>query len=228
MIAPPASHSWLPWWSSVGVRPLRPWWPHTVWRVDSPVASPRTMYLTFDDGPTTIATDPILRLLARYDARASFFLIGHHVEAHPARVRRMAAAGHTVGNHTFTHVDAWRTAPSTVVDELERTAQAIEACADVQPQWIRPPYGHLTPDMCRWAGSRRARVAMWDIMPGDFQRGASPVSVLRFTTAYVRAGSLVVLHDNPMTEPVTLPALEHLLRWGTQHGWRFAALPVDA
>lgn len=223
---PPASHGWLPWWASVATRPLRPWWPYTWWRMEAPPAHPSTVYLTFDDGPTAIATETLLRILCRYDAHATFFLIGHHVRAHPQRVQRIVDAGHAVGNHTFTHVDAWQTAHSTVVRELEQTAQAITACTGDAVPLLRPPYGHLTPALCRWAGRRGARVVMWDVMPADFQRGASATSVARFTTAYVRSGSIVVLHDNPMTEPVTPEALEAILRWGTARGWHFAALPA--
>ena len=198
---------------------------YTWWRMKEAPEHPPTVYLTFDDGPTTVATDAILRLLDRYAAHATFFLIGHHVQAHPKRVRRIAESGHAVGNHTFTHVDAWQTAHSTVVRELEHTAQAITAHTGVPVPLLRPPYGHLTPALCRWAAHRDARVVMWDVMPADFQRGASATSVARFATAYVRPGSIVVLHDNPMTEPVTLEALEAILRWGAAHGWRFAALP---
>jgi peptidoglycan/xylan/chitin deacetylase (PgdA/CDA1 family) len=194
--------------------------------MEAPPAHPSTVYLTFDDGPTAIATETLLRILCRYDAHATFFLIGHHVRAHPQRVQRIVDAGHAVGNHTFTHVDAWQTAHSTVVRELEQTAQAITACTGDAVPLLRPPYGHLTPALCRWAGRRGARVVMWDVMPADFQRGASAASVARFTTAYVRSGSIVVLHDNPMTEPVTPEALEAILRWGTARGWHFAALPA--
>ena len=227
MAFPPASHSWLPWWASVGTRPLRSWWPHTWWRMAAPPAEPPTVYLTFDDGPTAIATEALLRILHRYEARATFFLIGHHVQAHPNRVRRIVEAGHAVGNHTFTHVDAWQTAHATVVRELEHTAQAITAHTGGPVSLLRPPYGHLTPALCHWAGRHGVRVVMWDVMPADFQRGASAMSVARFTTAYVRPGSIVVLHDNPMTEPITLQALEAILRWGTARGWRFAALPAS-
>ena len=225
---PPTAHSWLPWWTSVGTRPLRQWWPHTWWRMKDAPSHPPTLYLTFDDGPTAIATDAILRILDRYQARATFFLIGHHVSAHPQRVRRIVEAGHAVGNHTFTHVDAWQTAHTKVVDELKRTAQAITACTGGAVPLLRPPYGHLTPQLCRWAGQHGGRVVMWDVMPADFQRSASAPSVARFTTAYARPGSIVVLHDNPMTEPVTLDALEAILRWGRAQNWRFAALPAPA
>ena len=226
MLLPPAAHSWLPWWASVGTRPVRRVWPHTWWRLAPSPAHPPTVYLTFDDGPTAVATEPILTLLDRYNARATFFVIGHHVEAHPGRTRRMVEAGHRLGNHTFTHVDAWQTDHTTVVNELEGTADVIEACTGHAVPLVRPPYGHLTPALCRWAGREGARIVMWDVMPADFQPDASALSVARFTTACLRPGSIVVLHDNPMTEPVTPGALEAILRWGRAHGWRFAALPT--
>lgn len=226
MLPLPASHSWLPWWASVGTRPLRPFVPATWWRLKSPPTHPPTAYLTFDDGPTAIATDPLLRLLDQYNARATFFVIGHHVAAHPNRTRRIVEAGHRLGNHTFTHVDPWRHDHAVVTSELERTAEVIASTTGQHVRLMRPPYGHLTPALCRWVDARGGRVVMWDVMPADFQPQASPSSVTRFTTAHLRAGSIVVLHDNPMTEPVTLSAVEAILRWGCARGWHFAALPL--
>src|SRR5690606_32492249 len=80
--------------------------PDLLWRVRTDA---RTVYLTFDDGPTTALTLPLLELLDRFNARASFFLLGKHAALLPDAVREIAAAGHTIGNHTYTHPGAWLT-----------------------------------------------------------------------------------------------------------------------
>jgi peptidoglycan/xylan/chitin deacetylase (PgdA/CDA1 family) len=196
--------------------------PDLLWR-RAPEANARTLYLTFDDGPTAAMTDPILRVLDRFDARATCFLVGAQAEADPERVRRIRDAGHTVGNHTFTHPDPWHTPDAALTRELERTTDVLSGITGAPVQYLRPPYGRFTRAMRRWANERGRRVVMWDVMPGDFLSAATQSSVERFVMRFARGGSVVVLHDNPIA-PMTPAALETVLRHFSERGWRFAAL----
>src|SRR5690606_18259253 len=153
----------------------------------------RVVYLTFDDGPSRQLTAPILDLLARFDARAAFFLIGARAARDPGLVRAIAAAGHTIGNHTYTHPDAWKTPVSRLVAELERTTALLEDQVQQTVRWMRPPYGRFTRAMRAWCLARRQRLTMWDVMPGDYLPGATSRKVERRLLAYVRRGSIVVM-----------------------------------
>lgn len=208
--------TWLPRW---GGRFL---FPDLLWRC-SPSENKRTLYLTFDDGPTAAMTDPILRVLDRFDARATCFLIGAQAQDDPERVRRIRDAGHTIGNHSFTHPDPWHTPDAAFTRELERATEALQSITGQPVRHLRPPYGRFTRAMRRWGRKQGQRVVMWDVMPGDFLGIATQPSVERFVMHYARAGSVVVLHDNPIA-PMTPAALETVLRHFSERGWRFAGL----
>ena len=196
--------------------------PDLLWRCPTSKNGP-TLYLTFDDGPTAAMTDPILRVLDSFDARATCFLVGAQAEDNPERVRRIARAGHTVGSHTFTHPDPWRTSDAALRDELARTTDLLQSLTGQAVRHLRPPYGRFTRAMRRWGREHGQHVVMWDVMPGDFLGMATQSSVEQFVVRYARDGSVVVLHDNPIA-PMTPAALETVLRYFTERGWRFAAL----
>ena len=196
--------------------------PDLLWRCPTSKNGP-TLHLTFDDGPTAAMTDPILRVLDRFDARATCFLVGAQAEDDPERVRRIARAGHTVGSHTFTHPDPWRTSDAALRDELARTTDLLQSLTGQAVRHLRPPYGRFTRAMRRWGREHGQHVVMWDVMPGDFLGMATQSSVEQFVVRYARDGSVVVLHDNPIA-PMTPAALETVLRYFTERGWRFAAL----
>ncbi|WP_022835369.1 polysaccharide deacetylase family protein [Salisaeta longa] len=204
-----------------GLRLVHRFFPDVLWRTDD---RERVAYLTFDDGPTPDITPKLLDLLARYEAKATCFLVGRHAEAHPALVRDLHAAGHTLGNHTYTHPDAWRTPHERVAGELVRTTRVIEDCIGARVRHMRPPYGHLTGPMRQWCATHRQRMVLWDVMPGDFLKTATADGVARFVERTVRPGSVIVLHDNPICDQVALPALKRMLETLTAAGWRFEAL----
>lgn len=204
-----------------GARWIHSFFPDLLWRRDT---TERVAYLTFDDGPTAALTAPILDTLSRYDAQATFFLIGAHARAHPALVRRIAEAGHTIGNHSYTHPHPWRTPTIDLQDELDRTSRALREIVHRPIRFMRPPYGEVTPTMRTWCAERTCRGVMWDVMPGDYLQTATTDSVVRFVVKHVRPGSIIVLHDNPACEDVTPAALEHMLSAMTRDGWRFEAL----
>ena len=186
----------------------------------------RVAYLTFDDGPTERGTSAILDVLERFEARASFFLLGHQAARHPALVRALAGAGHTIGNHTYSHPDAWSRATSTatLVQELERATGILQDLIQQPIRWMRPPYGRFTHAMRDWCQVRRQRCTMWDLGPGDFLPSVTREDVERRVLSFIRPGSIVVLHDNPTTQDMIPQALTTILQRLTDDGWRFAAL----
>ena len=198
--------------------------PDACWRRIPARPADRPVYLTFDDGPTPEMTPVLLTLLERYDARGTFFLIGRNAERQPHLVRRIHAAGHQIGSHTYSHPDAWCTSSGKLLHELDRTSILLRRITGEPVSLMRPPYGHFTRPMQTWCLTHRQQLTMWDVMPGDFLRWTSSRRVARRVLALVRPGSIIVLHDNPDTKDVTLEALEIILRRLTAEGWRFPAL----
>ena len=187
-------------------------------------AASDTIYLTFDDGPSHHTTD-VLDLLLQLDAAATFFLRGDRLEQHPAEVQRILSDRHGVGNHAFRHVDAWRSRWAEVRADLEQGDRAIASITGSEPEWVRPPFGHLRQATRAWCRARRRRLALWDVMACDFRSDADQGAVAKQTAALVRSGSILVLHDGDEQQPNALGITERLLRSLRDAGWRLERLP---
>ena len=196
-------------------------YPDVLWRMPStsPIA-----YFTFDDGPTPSVTGVLLDILARFDAPATFFVLGEYADRDPALVRAIVEAGHVVGNHSYSHPDPWKTTEDLLLGELERTTILLEDLTQQPIRLMRPPYGHFTRPMRRWCQVHRQRLTMWDTGPGDFLPSATQEIIERRMLKAIRPGSIIVLHDNPKARLVTPPALVNVLTSLRDDGWRFATL----
>lgn len=207
--------------ATYGSRLINQYYPDLLWHLPH---SRNAAYLTFDDGPTSTLTRRLLDLLQTYEAKATFFLIGRHAERDPGLVRALHEAGHTIGNHTFSHPDAWRTPTTQLISELERTTALLEDVIQQPIRWMRPPYGRFTGAMRRWCQLRRQRMTMWDVMPADYLPNTTADHVNQRITRGLRRGSIVVLHDNPKAKDITPTALDDLLPRFKDAGWQFRAL----
>lgn len=183
-----------------------------------------TLALTFDDGPNPAVTPALLDLLGRYQARATFFLMGQHVCAFPELTREIAARGHVIGNHTQTHPNLIFMSAAKLQDELSRCHDAIESVARYRPRWVRPPFGFRGPWL---AGVVRrlgySGVAMWSRLARDW-RPQAPEGVIR-RLRRARGGDIVLLHDGDHRWPQgdrghTVAALEYWLPRWTDAGLR--------
>ena len=183
----------------------------------------RTLYLTFDDGPDE-TTPALLDLLARYDVPATFFLIGAKARSQPGLVRAVKDAGHSVGQHTDTHPDPWRTAAPSLVAEMEAATAALEGLLGEPVRFARPPYGHVNGAMRAWCRERGQQIVMWDVMPGDFLSSATSADIGRRVLRLSRPGSIIVLHEGGHARRVTPPALERVIPTLLDDGYTFAAL----
>ncbi len=153
----------------------------------------RPIALTFDDGPNEPYTSRILDLLARYDARATFFVVGANVERFPDTVRRMLAEGHVIANHSYTH-HPWGALTNRLGRELASTNDVVARVAGCRPGLARMPYGRKTPWALAAARRQGMRVVAWDVAANDPNvRNAQRIAdaVVRRT----RPGSIILLHD---------------------------------
>lgn len=204
-------------------RLVAPLFPELLWSYQD---DRKRAYLTFDDGPTSLLTEPILETLARYDARATFFVTGRNAERYPHLIERTLEEGHRLGNHTWSHPDAWWTAPDVVAKELDRTTELLTSLTGSAPRWMRPPYGHYRPWMRRWSERSGQQITMWDVMPADYYESQPAENVLARLERWLRPGSIVVLHDNPRCRRIYPEMLDRFLSARTKDGWTFEALPA--
>src|SRR5260370_11626301 len=127
------------------------------------------LVLTFEDGPTPAITPKLLDLLDRYNAKATFFLIGRYVRECPELVKEISARGHPVGNHTETHPNLLWIAPTKVRVGLRPCHNAISNALGSPPKWFRPPFGMRNPWVIPAARDLGYRTVMWTLIPGAWQ-----------------------------------------------------------
>lgn len=198
-----------------------PWlYPSLIWRM--PADEP-CIYLTFDDGPVPGPTEFALRTLQQHNAPATFFCIGDNVRKHPDLFRRIVAAGHAVGNHTFHHLNGWHAGSERYVRDVA-DCDAMLGLHDVHTRLFRPPYGQITRKQIRQLTGRS--IVMWDVLSVDYNKRLSPESCLRSTVRAVRAGSIVVFHDSYKAEKNMTYVLPRLLDHLRNTGFSFKALPA--
>src|SRR5262249_23286803 len=155
----------------------------------------QSIALTFDDGPNPAVTPQLLRLLARYGVKATFFLVGRHVRANAGLAREIVSAGHSVGNHSQAHVPLLRLSAQAPGRELALCSEAIAAACGARPRFMRPPYGIRRPGLKRMAAAEGLDwVVMWSRMALDW-RPQDHAKVARRLQA-VRGGDIVLLHDS--------------------------------
>lgn len=203
------------------VQPLRmircraqaPWLVHA-----GDAAVGRAVALTFDDGPGP-STRPVLRVLHRQGVLATFFQLGRMISADPTVLPRMAAAGHVIGNHSYTHpVLTAADAP-----ELRRTTRVITAAGLPTPCVFRAPYGDNPGDVVRLARDQRMVTVHWNTDPGDW-RGLTTRQIVDTTVAQTRPGSILVFHDGEH-HPAMVEALPRIIERLAHRGYRFLTVP---
>ena len=162
-----------------------------IWAIDTdePMAS-----LTFDDGPDPEFTPRILEILGRYDVKATFFMMGWNARQHPGLAQQVVAAGHEIGNHTWTHHNLAFATPDETVEQMNRGAAAIEEVTGVRPIWFRPPRGQLSGFAIRQAAVLGTDTVIWSVDRGA-PTSATAEGVRRHLGENFGMGDIVNLHD---------------------------------
>ena len=159
---------------------------------------PRQLFLTYDDGPNDPHTLKLLDLLAKHDAKATFFLIGRYVRQRPDIARRMVASGHAIGNHTYTHPNLIFLSSGGLARELDGCNKAIEDAVGQRPTLFRPPFGGRRPDTLSTARKLGLLPVMWSVTSFDW-KPTRPEVIAAYTERALRkrkqGGHIVLLHD---------------------------------
>ncbi|UGT58122.1 polysaccharide deacetylase family protein [Nocardia asteroides] len=188
--------------------------------VDRVETDEKLVALTFDDGPTE-RTPEILRTLAELRVTGTFYLVGDNLAAHPEHGAAIAAAGHEIGNHTYTHRRMVLISGDTARDEVERTDAEIRRTGYQGPITFRPPYGKKLWSLPRYLSEHDRTTVTWDVEP-DSAGGASRDAIVADTLAQTRPGSIVLLHVMHGSESAAaLPAVVAGLR---AQGYQFTTV----
>ena len=188
--------------------------PNFTWSI--PTDEPR-LYLTFDDGPIPEVTPWVLDTLNKYNAKATFFCVGENIEKHQDVFNRILEEGHAVGNHTYNHINGWKSENLAYFHNVRKCARLTNS------DLFRPPYGKLKPKQVQFL-SRHYRIVMWDILSGDFDEEVSKVQCLRNVVKRAIPGSVIVFHDSIKTYDKLHYVLPRVLRFFRRKGFRFDPL----
>ncbi|HSQ36970.1 MAG TPA: polysaccharide deacetylase family protein, partial [Acidimicrobiia bacterium] len=173
---------------------------------------PTQVALTFDDGPSPAYTAQILTILERYGVPATFFVIGRQASENPALLQRMAAGGHSVQNHTYSHYWLTRYSDGTIYDQLARGNQVIAGATGESPHCFRPPFGAVNDRVRSVAAGLGLTSIMWDVDPWDWKH-PGPTSVASHVLSRTGGGDIVLFHDTAGWSTIgALPAIIQGLR----------------
>jgi len=188
-------------------------------------ASERRVALSFDDGPNVARADSLVAILAARNVRATFFVTGNELASAPAAGRRLVAAGHELGNHTYWHKRMVLVSPATVRTEVERTDSLIRAAGHSGAIHFRPPYGYklLVLPWFLWRNDRTT--VMWDVEPDSYPNvAATSDGIVRHVLERVQPGSIILLHPWYPTRTTSFAAVAPLV--DSLHARGYEVVPV--
>ncbi|AZQ42922.1 polysaccharide deacetylase family protein [Nonlabens ponticola] len=180
--------------------------------------STKTIYLTFDDGPTPIATSYVLELLDKFNFKATFFLIGDRAQRYPELKQQLIDHGHSIGNHTHNHLNAWKTSNNEYLDNV------AFAKANTSNKLFRPPYGRVRPGITNALIKEDYEIVLWDVLSGDFDVSRTAESCLKNLMNATRNGSIIVFHDSDKSYEKLQKILPNYFRWLRNRGYKSARL----
>lgn len=192
--------------------------------IDADFDTRPVVYLTFDDGPSAdFVTDQLLRVLAKYDATATFFVTGQRVRREPEKIAEIVYAGHAIGNHTVNHAKLTQVSDDRVISELRDASKIILNAGGPPPTCFRPPFGSTDRRVNRLAATLGMVPVGWSIDTRDWEPSIS-VDAIGSALKSSSDESVVLLHDGPKNR---LKMLQAFTRWMARHAheYQFAALP---
>lgn len=184
-----------------------------IWNIPT---NEKKLYLTFDDGPIPYLTLEILKILADYNARATFFCVGENVKRYPQLLDRILDDRHIIGNHSHQHISGWKSNVSAYVENVRKAGSFIPS------KLFRPPYGQISYRQIKEL-KKDYKIIMWSVLSGDFDVSLSPEQCL-FNVLQSKAGDIIVFHDNYKAQEKVLDVLPKFLQYFGNKGYTFEHL----
>ena len=187
--------------------------PKLVWRKDS---LSKEIWLTFDDGPYPEVTPFILSILKKENVKATFFLVGQQIEKFPDLTERIIKNGHLIANHSYSHKNGWFTSKENYLND-------IESCQRLMPdnKLFRPPYGKITKTQIT-SLKEKYKIILWDVLSYDFNQKISPKRVQENIIKNTTSGSIIVMHNNPVSFNNIQLVLEKSIKKLKAKGYNFS------
>lgn len=190
-----------------------------IWQTLYPYGIFRTgkaVYLTFDDGPIPEVTPKVLAILARYNVKATFFMVGENIDKHPEVFEMVVKAGHSIGNHTYNHLKGWKYSFLEYMENVKKFPK--------QTKLFRPPYGKATLRQRRALHRMGYRLIYWDILTRDYDASVTPEAMLALIKKETRPGSIINFHDSLKSNERMLEVLPQAIEWLLAQGYKLEPL----
>lgn len=181
------------------------------------------IYLTFDDGPVPGVTEFVLDELAKRNQVATFFVVGDNVRKYPELALRILESGHQIGNHTFNHLNGWKTDQTTYLKNVELCQETLRELLGFEARLFRPPYGLMTRAQAKLV-KKTHQTIMWSVLSGDYDEQLGSRQILEKTKIHSGPGKIVVFHDQEKTAKVLPNFLPNYLDYILDQGWSTATL----
>ncbi|ANQ47489.1 polysaccharide deacetylase family protein [Flammeovirga sp. MY04] len=199
--------------------------PSLTWKKEA--TSIPTIYLTFDDGPIPEITPWVLDQLAKYNAKATFFCVGDNIRKHPEVYNKVLEAGHTAGNHTFNHLQYWKTSYNKYLDNVKVCDEQLVSNplfdTDRKKPLFRPPHGQVGKQMIHTL-KEKYEIIMWHVLTRDYNKNFNEEKCLATAIKLTEDGSIVVFHDSIKAEKNLRYVLPRFLEHFSKKGYVFASL----
>jgi len=192
------------------------------WRINT---DKKEIYLTFDDGPVPEFTPWVLKQLKKYDAKATFFCVGENIKRYPKIYQKIRQGGHSTGNHTYNHLQGWKTPTKKYVKNILKAESYLQnATVRNGKKLFRPPHGRIRPEQARALRKKGYKIIMWDVLSGDFDQSLDKKVCLEHTIKHINNGSIVVFHDSVKSFKNLDYVLPKVLEHFTEKGYVFKGL----
>jgi peptidoglycan-N-acetylglucosamine deacetylase len=177
------------------------------------------VYLTFDDGPIPEITEWTLSELKKYNAKATFFCIGDNIKKHPNIATKIISDGHCIGNHTFNHLNGWKTKTIDYIENVKLYEKEHSKLKTENGTLFRPPYGKIKRSQSKRIRELGYKIIMWDVLSEDFDATVSPEKCLENVLKNVQSGSIIVFHDSIKAHKNLEYALPRTLKFLKEKGF---------
>jgi peptidoglycan/xylan/chitin deacetylase (PgdA/CDA1 family) len=183
------------------------------------------IYLSFDDGPIPEITEWVLEELKKYNAKATFFCIGDNIEKHPELFKKVINEGHAIGNHTFNHLNGWKTTTENYIQNVRLAETAISKFKTQDRKLFRPPYGKIKSSQSKRLIQLGYKIIMWDVLSADFDTTITQEQCLKNAISSVKSGSIIVFHDSQKAARNLKYSLPKTLELLSKKGFVFEPIP---
>lgn len=205
--------------------------PNYIWDIPS---TSKTIYLTFDDGPTPEITNWVLNTLKKFNAKATFFCIGNNIEKHPNIFQNILNDGHAIGNHTNNHIKGWQNSAKAYLKNIEEAKKVISSQIQnskivnqksLTKNLFRPPYGQITPKQGKKLIELGYKIIMWDVLSFDWDKDTNEENCLNNVIRKTTNGSIIVFHDSIKASKNMKYTLPKVLKHFSNQNYKFGSIP---